>query len=262
MESRKPKLLMKILIWLGMITVPSLILFAGTPLFIAPCFPGFLGYFLIEPCQNSSAEWIIFPDWIFRMLVPPVMIWMALIFIVGGAMEILIYSSLHCFCLTNYHFLFWRKCQLNKNLISQTVQIYKELQLLVTYYNVIHGSRLSVLLTVLSSSNFIISAYATVALSEINLLQRLYFRFMTIDLFLVMLFCDGGFKAAVNSVSISILAKVKAAPYFIKGRVMRRYIKSWPSTKIRLGCTNFYDKETPLNLIGFCLGQVVNLLLL
>lgn len=253
---------MKALLVLGMITIPNSFLLSCTHLITTPCFPGFMGYFLLTPCQNPCAGWNIFPDMVLRITIPPGMMWLTLLLLVSLDLEIITFSSLHCLCLCNYQYLFWRKCQLYKD-VARSVSMFKELQLLVTFYNLIHGNILSVMVTVGIGQLSIISTYAVIGLySELSVAQRLYFGFLSFDCFLVMLLCDGGFKAAVNSVSRDILARVRSAPYFINKRIMRRYVRSWPPVKIRLGSTNFYDRETPLNLIAFCISQVVNLLLL
>lgn len=261
-ETEGTRLLMKLMIWIGILSVPTGMIFGLGHLLLTPCFPGFLGYYLLAPCQNLAAEWRIFPDRIFQVLVVLGMLWTLLPIFCHSVMEVIIYSSLHCFCLTNYLHLFWRKCQWQWN-VSRTVRIYKELELLAIYYNRIHGGVLSVTATILLSNNLILSVYALVGLySEINLSQISFFFLFSFDSFIVLLVCDGGFKATVNTVSERVLAMVRASPYFIKRRIVKRYIKSWPSIKIRLGSTNFYDRETPLNLIAFCVSQVVNLLLL
>lgn len=261
-ETRKTRQTMKRIITLAMISVPFLIVSGPSQLFRMPCFPGHLVYFLFKPCANPDAPWRIFPDRVASLIIVMVVVWISLTVFVSAIMEIIIYSTLHCYCLVNYQFLFLRNSILDKN-VPRIVQMYKELQLLITNYNLIHGGTLSVLVTILLSSSLILASYLVLGLSmELTYAQCMRFSFLTFDSFIVMLFCDGGFKANVNIVSQGILKKMKASSLFMQNRALRRHVKSWPLARIKLGSTNFYDKETPLNLIGFCVSQVVNLLLL
>lgn len=138
-----------------------------------------------------------------------------------------------------------------------------EIQVLNVNYNLIHGNILSVTVSVFVSSNFIIAMYAVAHLyTRMSLPELIYFSTAAVDCFMGMLVCDGGFKANVNNVSKDISKKLKASSAFMRKRVMRRYLKSWPAAKIKLGSINFYDKETPLKLIEFSIAQIASLLLL
>lgn len=176
--------------------------------------------------------------------------------------EAAVYTSLHCLCHSNYQHLFWRKCHFLRRSIPQMVQMYKELQLLTAFYNAIHGGVLSAAMTICFSTNVIFSMYAVIGLyRELLLVVVLLYAVIAFDCFMGMVPCDGNIKSAVNNTSNDIMAKIRSAPHLRTRPIMRRYLRSWPTLKIKLGSTNFYDKETPLNLIGFCVGQVVSLLL-
>lgn len=254
---------MKAIIWGCMITLPLCIICSTLVLLGAPCFPGHLGYRFLSPCVNPGVKWKIFPDWILRLFLVCLCVWNVRQIASSYIMEAAVYTSLHCFCLQNYHLLVRQMVQLVPRSIPKIVQMYKELQLLTTNYNWIHGNLLSIIVTVFESSNFIIAAYATIGLySKMSLPELVTFAVIAFDSFFLMLICDGGFKAAVNDESKRTLSKIKTSPELMRKPIMRRYLRSWPAARIKLGSTNFYDKESPLNLIAFCVGQVVSLLLL
>lgn len=249
-------------IYLAVSSLPSGVTLAWLHLVARPCLPGHFAYFMYTSCSDPETEWKLTPDWILRLLIPTGMMWIFLHGLTCLIFEGAIYTTLHCFCLINYQYLFWRKCQFHRETLA-AVQMYKEIQLLTAYYNQIHGSVLSVSFTVSVSSNFIISFFAAVGLySEMMWPIVLLYASIAFNTMIEIMVCDGGTKATVNTVSTRILSKVRAAPNFRMSRDVKRYVVSMPVLKIRLGSTNFYDKETPLNLIDFCVGQVVNLLLL
>lgn len=255
--------LMKIIMLLAMLTPPVLLCFATLIFLIKPCFPASFGYLVLHPCVDTNASWSIFPDLILRNVLLYFMIRMGLHVSLPLTLECGAYSSLHCWCLINYNYLFWEKISTGRLNIFGAVKMYKEIQLLLANYNLIHGSLLSVVATIYIGSNLIVCTYGLVALySEMSLPEYFFFVISDYNCFLVILFCDGEFKSAVNSVSTSILGKLMANTELMRKPIMRRYLRSWPRAKITLGGTNFYDKETALNLVQFCITQVVNLLLL
>lgn len=229
---------------------------------MTPCFPGYFAYFVFTPCFDASEEWKFFPHGIFHLLILPLMFRFILHLAPSLTMEFNTYTNLHCLCLTNYHYLFWKDVQEHGN-ISRAVQLHQELNMLTTYYNQIHGNVLSVSMELYLSVHLILAVYAILGTyQEINLVLLLYFAAFTFNCFFAILVGDGAYKANVNKVSVEILARIKAATYFRMKKIMKRYLSSWSSAKIRLGSTNFYDKESPLSLINFCVSQIVNLLLI
>lgn len=261
-ETQRLSELLRALIFLCMLSVPGCVIPAFLHIILTPCFPGLFAYFLFTPCFDKNEEWKLVPHGIMHALIIPFMFTFVLHLVPPLLLEAIIYTSLHCLCLANYHYLFWKDVQKYQN-GPRAVQMYNELKLLTTYYNQIHGNILSITIAFFLSTNFIAAAYAIIGLySEIHLIQFLYFAFFTIDCFLGILVGDGGYKANVNKVSDEILRRIKAARYFRMKRLMRRYFYSWSSAKIKLGGSNFYDKETPLILINFCFCQIVNLLLI
>lgn len=255
--------LLKFLMLLAILTIPGCIISGTFMLLMPPCTSANFGYFLLSPCVNPELPWKVFPDCVLRIFVICFAIRVYLHIVSCFLLETVYFSSLHCFCLANYQRLFWRNFSVEFWNFARTIKMFKEIQLLTTVYNLIHGSILSVAVTFFVTCNFIVATYALVGLySEISLPEFIFFGFMVFDCFLCMLICDGGYKATVNNVAKDILAKVHATVAPTNKPVMRLYLRSWPTAKIKLGNTNFYDKETPLNLIEFSIAQVVSLLLL
>lgn len=112
------------------------------------------------------------------------------------------------------------------------------------------------------ASSLISSGYAILGLSpEIHLAQCTCCGGAMVDSIMGILICYGGCKANVHIVSEEVLGRIGAEPDLMR-RIFKRYVKAWPWAKIKLGNTNFYDMETPLNLINFSFIQIVNLLLI
>lgn len=147
---------------ISIVSAPAVAGLAWLHLLAMPCFPGHFAYFIYTSCNDNRLEWKLFPDWILRIFIPSGMIWLILHGVSFLAMESVIYTCLHCFCLTNYHYLFWRKSQFSCR-TERLVQIFKEIQLFATYC-MTHGSALSVPMTVFITSNFIMSLYVMVGL--------------------------------------------------------------------------------------------------
>lgn len=250
---------MKFFIQITIVSIIILTMLGWLQLLAKPCFSGNFGYFLYSPCFHPNEEWTS-SHWILRLLLSSIMVWLLVHVFVCYVLETVIYTCLHCLCLTNYQYLFWRKWRQHWN-VSGTLRMYKEIQLLSNYYNMIHGGVPSVSLTLSLTSNFIVSLYSVVGLG-VSLRERIYFSMAAVDCLIALVIMDGDIKATVHNTSKNILARVRSSPGYGQKRVLSRYLRSWPTIKIKLGSTNFYDRETPLNLVGFCAGQVVNLLLI
>lgn len=252
---------MRVLIFLCMLSVPGCVIPGFLHLFRTPCFPGLFAYFIFSPCFDKTEEWALLPHGLLHILILPLMLTFVLHLTPPLLMEAVVYTNLHCLCLTNYHYLFWKDVQKHHN-IFRAVQFRKELQLLNKYYNLIHGSVLSVTVAIYVTSNLIAAAYALLGLfSVISLAQFLYFAFFTVDCFLGILIGEGVYKVNVGETSKLVLARIKHAPCIKMTSLIKRYLYSWRCDKIELG-SKYYDKETPLNLIDFCFNQIVNILLM
>jgi hypothetical protein len=71
------------------------------------------------------------------------------------------------------------------------------------------------------------------------------------------------FSIAENVWSQSVQYKWawKRNPQLAKNKLFRRYAKSLQDMKVKIGATNFVEKNTPFVFVSFCVDQTANLVL-
>jgi hypothetical protein len=74
----------------------------------------------------------------------------------------------------------------------------------------------------------------------------------------------GIFSIAGNvwSESVELRRAWKTNNQLASKTLTRKYVKSLPDIKVKIGCTNFVDKFTPLVFLSVCVEQTVNLVLM
>lgn len=229
---------------------------------VFPCFPGSLGYFFLPPCSNpETSKWTFFPGYFLRILIPTFTSWSIIHSLACVVLESTFFSAMHCFCLVGYLRLLRRNLETSPSF--KGMRLYKEIYILVTHYNAIHGGVLTIAMTYIVTSIFITALYVCIGLnSKFVLPQLLLYAYLVLGTGINIVFCDGGIKASIYVVSSTVLDPAKQSPVFMRDPVMRRQVRSFPVLKILLGKVNFYDKMTPLTVMSFAIGQVVNLLLI
>ncbi len=258
----------KLLIWIGLLSLPGLVGSAVSYLYLVPCDLGNLGYMYVPPCNldlHTTQSFAYFFGTVLRTLSPGILGWIVLHTFARCITEYTIFSSVHCYCLINYLHLFQRRI-FNSKLID--VRMFKEIQILTLIYNNIHQGSLTCAGTTLCIYIFITSFYAVISLSQYLILpQFILFGSLAFDGVILTVIMDGAFKAGVYRASKKVMNSVTNV---VKGtqvrnsgsRLNRRYVKSWPICKIFIADGNFYDDQIALVLLHFNISQVVNLLLM
>lgn len=150
---------------------------------------------------------------------------------------------------------------------KKRLQVYRELQILSTLYNVIQKD--TVMCTFISSiiCCIVVCLYCLITLgSGISLPQFIMFSVILADTVMGIIVMFGTFSK-VNQKSLNVLEiiKEKVVTMFLKKQErnwLNKFVRSLPPLKVLIGDDNFVDKATPLVLLDFCLGMLVNLLLL
>jgi hypothetical protein len=135
---------------------------------------------------------------------------------------------------------------------------YRQLQVLNTMFNNIYSRDLfticmaSFLLYVIPTGYFILTIHKT------NMLASVVATCVTLTQYAVIL---GIFSMAgqVWSESVELRRAWQTNDQLASKKLTRRYAKSLPDIKVKIGCTNFVDKFTPLVFLSFCVEQTVNL---
>lgn len=252
---------------IGILTLPGIVAFAILYLLLVPCDIGNLGYTYFPSCNPDTVNSYDFVGTVLRFVSPCILAWIALHAFARCIAEYTIFSSMHCYCLINYLYLFQHNVINNKDK-PIAVKMFKEIQILTLVYNGIHQGSLTFAGTSLCVYVFILSVYAIISLSQYLIFpQFLFFGALAFDAVFIIVIVDGAFKAGVYRVSKKVLDSVQNAVTSTQVRnlglkLSRKYVRSWRVSKVFMGDVNFYDEKTALILLHFNISQVVNLLLM
>ncbi len=241
---------------------------------LIPCDPGNLGYMYFPTCSNVSYSdnraSYIFGSFL-RRLSPCIFAWILSETMGRCVQEIVIFSTVLCYVLMNYLYLFQRKyCRgYNSSLVQylKCVKMFKEIQILILVQNGIHKGLLSISEILVLSLVFIISFYVVIGLLEFLILpQLLLFLFLASCSPVALIIIDGIFKAGVyktsKDIQLSLLQYRNNEVTRSRFRLHCKYVKSWPVLRVCIAGRNFYDEKTGLVLLHFNISQVVNMLLM
>ncbi len=142
--------------------------------------------------------------------------------------------------------------------------MYRELELIVKFYNEIHQGTLSIGMTVVCSFVFVTGLYTCIALHSVVVLPLLLILASGIfDVLIIIFEMDGALKSQTFSISESLIAEVKRIKGVVENPFLRRQVMSWRIIRICLGeSASYYKNTTSLNIMGFNVNQTINLLLL
>lgn len=167
---------------------------------------------------------------------------------------------LNPYCIMNYLRHFMHKFENHvarlsgKKDIDKLFLMYREIELLVNFFNWFHGRTLIVSCVLDSSSAFIISLYPVLGLyKEIPVVAIVNCGVLVLTAIAALQDFDGGLK--VGCLKFQKFLKCACS----KSKYQRRQIKSCRVLRIYVGSTNFYDDITPLNLGAFCVQNTVTL---
>lgn len=155
---------------------------------------------------------------------------------------------------------------------SSIVRLYKQLQLILRFYNQINQDIFVIVVLQLVGLGIIIGLFALISSwSVITNLQCFVLLFVLLQSAFGLMICFGNF-AGIYEDSLDFIARLRL-PCFIKmsfncRRDVRQFvknrkvIKSLFPLKVRIGSVNYVDRFTPITFTDLCFGTVVNMLLL
>lgn len=234
-----------------------------------PCFPGNLGYIFLSECSgnlNPSGY-----EKTQKILMSTIS---ALLYLFTTATTFIQYDILllQPYCITNYLRLFLHKLEnqlARVNTVSGSSKeieklflMYREIEVLVGFFNWFHGHTLIVFYVLDSSTAFIISLYVVLGLYKDMPLVVILNCSILVFLAISALKDFDDYKCGVFKVSKALISKVSGNKYLRSRKIHRRKIQSWRVLRIYMGSTNYYEDITPLNLGEFCVQNTVTLLLL
>jgi len=157
------------------------------------------------------------------------------------------------------------------NSLPYAIRKYRELQLLTRFYNWIQQDTVIVTMLNFSLLIIIISLYVMISLgSSISIPHLVLFSCALTDGLLTAVVCFGS-CANVHSQSEKMLEFIKKKTSFegllscrkqCESRIIKRCVTSMFPLNIRIGDVNFVEKLTPIVVLDFCFGLIVNLLLI
>ncbi len=154
--------------------------------------------------------------------------------------------------------------------IFSNIRLYKQLQILIIYYNLIHCDIFVAFMLAITIICIVIGQFAIItSWAVITFVQVAVLACCTLQALFGFVICFGNFGgiyadsskylASLRSPVSSTLNKVSQA-YTL--RCQRRRVKALQALKIKLGSVNFVDRFMPVKLLDFCCGVLVNMLLL
>jgi len=152
----------------------------------------------------------------------------------------------------------------------KTFLLYRQLQILYRFYNLIQHDVLLTSTIFLVANGPIVSAYVLIANgSSVTFEQLFMFLNGGVNCFFIAL-VQLGAMAKLYGESSRVIRDVKKLsqsatiihPNILMEKWLKRYLKSLTPLVAKMGSVNFLDKLTPVTILNFCLVQIVNLLLL
>ncbi|CAL8092348.1 unnamed protein product [Orchesella dallaii] len=235
-----------------------------------PCNAATFGYLLLPECDDGYAEtgrrWSL-PSKSGLLSLVLVTIWMNMDSFCCWALQLEEFTFVQSICFWNYVKLFMIRINSNNDSNIDNYLVYRQLQILNRYYNIIQQNILLTSTLVLVTNGLIVSAYVMLSNgSNVTILQIIMFLNGGSNCFLVILIQIGA-MAKLYGESTRVIQNLKKS--VTQGEVsgkkqkwIERYLKSLTPLRVAVGSVNFIDELTPINLLNFCVNQIVSLLLL
>lgn len=249
------------------------------------CWPVTLGNFLFPECVNGSDNLLWSNSSIATLIVMLHISYWLLIDIVGTFIIVVIEVSFMSSYALKYFLKYFKVVIMSElfelgasseisfskveimQLLQRKLAVYRELEILSKLYNFIQKD--VIIISIMGSVilGIVASLYCFISLgADILLPQFIIFSVILINSVTVIVVVFGTF-GQLNDKSIHVLDKIKkkVIPKF-RNKTERKWlskcVRSMPPLKVRLGNVNFVDSTTPLVLLDFSLGILVNLLLI
>ncbi|CAL8128789.1 unnamed protein product [Orchesella dallaii] len=253
--------------------IPFIMVGFAVERWIIPCNSATAGYLLFPECDNGiegpANDWSL-QSQLGLLSILLVTLWMNTDSFSCFGLHLVQFSFLQSICLRNYLTLFAFRLNgmsKNKNLSYNNFLLYRQLQVLNRYYNLIQQNVLLTSMLLLVTNGLVVSAYVMLSNGRSVTFQQL-FMFLNggLNCFLIIVIQFGAMSKLYGESVMTIqnvgksLAQVTLDPN--RSIWIRKYMRSLTPLKVSLGSVNFMDELTPINLLNFCLMQIVNLLLL
>ncbi|CAL8092342.1 unnamed protein product [Orchesella dallaii] len=251
----------------------------GTPIIVVgyvlerwmiPCNAATSGYLLLSECEEGFDEtgnrWSV-QSKLGLLLVVLTTLWMNLDSFGCWALQLEDLTFVQSICFWNYVKVFMIRINSDNDSNIDNYLVYRQLQILNRYYNVIQQNVLFTSTLVLVTNGFIVSTYVMLSNgSNVTVLQLFQFLNGGSNCFLVILIQIGAMAKLYGESSMVIQnLKKSVTRRDMSGRKrkwIQRYLKSLTPLRVAVGSVNFIDELTPINLLDFCVSQIVSLLLL
>jgi hypothetical protein len=144
---------------------------------------------------------------------------------------------------------------------ARIVLKHRKLQILNILFNDIYSRDLFTicmalfLLVVIPGGYFAVTMQSTSQFSSITGTYIILTAYASITVLLSM-------AGKIWSESVELQWAWKRNDQLARNKLTRRYAKSFQDLKVKIGCTNFVEKNTPFVLLSFCVEQTVGLLLM
>ncbi len=255
------------------ITTPGLLPSHCIRLWLQPCVPHSPGFWLLEECSEILGKQTFYftgtPSVLYWTLICALVYWSIIKIL---AYHILITYQIYfllAFCFRFYMSTLLSNVQrpINKQQCSRVVMFYRELQLLICFYNKINqdGFILS-LLFLIGTGNVMGLLAFIICRDEMNFLQFLVMGSAVFQSFPCLLFGYGAL-GRIYADSTSALDAFRSIS--IHGtdakrtrKIFQKSVKSFQPLKVKLGSVNFIVQLTPATFQNFFNDILVNLLLL
>ncbi|CAL8092345.1 unnamed protein product [Orchesella dallaii] len=237
---------------------------------IVPCSAATSGYLLLPECDDGFAEsgrrWSL-QSKSALLSIALTTLWMNLDSFGCWALQLEDLTFIQSICFWNYVKVFMIRINSDNDSSIDNYLVYRQLQILNRFYNVIQQNVLLTSTLVLVTNGCIISTYVMLSNgSNVTVLQMFQFLNGGSNCFLVILIQIGA-MAKLYGESTRVIQNLKKSmtQREISGRKrkwIQRYLKSLTPLRVAVGSVNFIDELTPITLLDFCVNQIVSLLLL
>lgn len=262
----------KILQLCSIFTPPLTVTLLLVRTFMNPCTPFLPGYFILPECSHvptKDSTWQ--PTWIVVRALMCIFLYYIVIDVIGFYCIVAFqYLLVQVHCLRSHLKKFRNAIELQLQRSGDPSQInltiYRELQILTTCYNRIHGDAVIICIVIFAIFALILCLYALICeRASLTYLQTILLVCVTIDCILLFTISFRGMaKLYTGSVEVKRLIDsqlVMAQRRYHKRRMMRMYSRSLRLLMIKVGTIFFFDRLTTFNILNFCINALANMLL-
>lgn len=227
-----------------------------------PSFPGLVLFCRSGPTLFGIYKWDPYLQQLTKLLVVTTSTWLVN-WIISNSLWEFHFSVSHPHCYSNYIRLF-RKCVLQANDTAspnKLLRMYQEIRLIVGMHNCIQSN---MMVNMMFVNTLVLTVCLYIILSSLQTISLPQLMFLVIALLdrLIINKEMVGRMGEVNFESVSLLRALKGLHHLKVCGWTRRYVRSFPEIKIKLGAINYFDSLSALANIDLVCTQTASLLLL